>query len=389
MALATQCPQCLTIFRVANDQLKLRGGLVRCGSCKNVFNGNEYLVEAGISDGLYHPAPGSRALPPGTPAAGVPSPAVIPATTASPPADALPVVNTPAPIAPPAPAPAPPPPPVVTAPIPLVQEPKVFRSPDNPGYIPDLGAPLPTVDALTPDAFPLPSKPSAGEEDHQPPLPDDTASTSAGAPAAGAPADEPEAAADEEPESEAEAEPGPGLPALDDLDFVKKAEQRARVGHVTQIAMILLAAVMVPLLLLQATYYWRNQIAAGAPALRPMLNGMCATFNCTVGVPAQIDQLSLESNELQVVPPNQNIYALSLLLRNRSSSAQAWPAIELTLNNDDEKPVVRRVFRARDYLPGTTQIDNGIGAGSEQAVKLTFELDNALVSGYRIYLFYP
>ncbi|EJN05042.1 DUF3426 domain-containing protein [Herbaspirillum sp. YR522] len=381
MALATQCPQCLTIFRVANDQLKLRGGLVRCGSCKNVFNGNEYLVEAGISDGLYHPAPGSRALPPGIPPPAAPASIAMPATNASPGADALPVVNTPAPVEPPAPAPAPTPaptpasvPPVVTEPIPLVQEPKVFRSPDSPGYIPDLGAPLPGVDALAPDDFPLPSKPSADDEPRRSPqdgAPDDT------------PADEPGTATDAQPEPEAE----PAV--LDDLDFVKKAERRARVGHVTQIAMILLAAVMVPLLLLQATYYWRNQIATGAPMLRPMLNGMCATFNCTVGVPAEIDQLSLESNELQVVPPNQNIYALSLLLRNRSTSAQAWPAIELTLNNDDEKPVVRRVFRPRDYLPGSAQIDNGIGAGSEQAVKLTFELDNALVSGYRIYLFYP
>jgi predicted Zn finger-like uncharacterized protein len=384
MALATQCPQCLTIFRVANDQLKLRGGLVRCGSCKNVFNGNEFLVEAGISDGLYHPAPGSRALPPGAPVPIVMAPAM-----ATPAADTVPIVNTPAPIeAAPAPLPTPP---LVSEPIPLQREPKVFRSPDNPGYVPDLRATLPAADAGTPDDFPLPSKPSAPEDEGDV----DPGAASTDIPAAELPHDETdvltgsetETASETEPEPDPESEPEPA--PLDDLGFVKKAERRARVGHVTQIVMILLAAVMVPLLLLQATYYWRNQIAAGAPVLRPMLNGMCATFNCTVGVPAEIDQLSLESNELQVVPPNQNIYALSLLLRNRSTSDQAWPAIELTLNNDDEKPVVRRVFRPREYLPATQQIDNGIGAGSEQLVKLTFELDNALVSGYRIYLFYP
>jgi hypothetical protein len=69
-----------------------------------------------------------------------------------------------------------------------------------------------------------------------------------------------------------------------------------------------------------------------------------------VGLPTDIERLSLESNELQVVPPNQNVYALSLVMRNRAASAQAWPHIELTLNNDDEKAVVRRVFRPRDYL---------------------------------------
>jgi hypothetical protein len=120
-----------------------------------------------------------------------------------------------------------------------------------------------------------------------------------------------------------------------------------------------------------------------------MLNGMCAAFHCTVGLPAEIDRLSLESNELQVVPPNQNIYALSLVLRNRSDTPQAWPYIELTLNNDDEKPVVRRVFRPREYLAKPQQPDNGIAGESEQQIKLTFELNDVLVSGYHIYLFYP
>ncbi|MFA9275921.1 MAG: DUF3426 domain-containing protein [Candidatus Aquirickettsiella gammari] len=44
MALATQCPHCFTSFRVANDQLKLHAGLVRCGSCKQTFNGIEHLL---------------------------------------------------------------------------------------------------------------------------------------------------------------------------------------------------------------------------------------------------------------------------------------------------------------------------------------------------------
>ena len=44
MALATQCPHCHTTFRVAHDQLKLRAGLVRCGSCKEIFNGIDHLL---------------------------------------------------------------------------------------------------------------------------------------------------------------------------------------------------------------------------------------------------------------------------------------------------------------------------------------------------------
>ena len=44
MVLATRCPHCRTTFRVVQDQLKLRGGLVRCGACKEIFNGTENLL---------------------------------------------------------------------------------------------------------------------------------------------------------------------------------------------------------------------------------------------------------------------------------------------------------------------------------------------------------
>lgn len=43
MALATTCPQCKTSFKVVPDQLKLRRGLVRCGSCQHVFSGIDHL----------------------------------------------------------------------------------------------------------------------------------------------------------------------------------------------------------------------------------------------------------------------------------------------------------------------------------------------------------
>lgn len=45
MALATQCPHCHTTFRVASDQLKLRGGIVRCGSCQRIFDGSAHLID--------------------------------------------------------------------------------------------------------------------------------------------------------------------------------------------------------------------------------------------------------------------------------------------------------------------------------------------------------
>lgn len=44
MTLATRCPICEALFRVSPDQLRARGGQVRCGHCKAVFDGLAHLV---------------------------------------------------------------------------------------------------------------------------------------------------------------------------------------------------------------------------------------------------------------------------------------------------------------------------------------------------------
>ncbi len=43
--LATQCPHCGTQFRVTLAQLELRDGQVRCGNCREVFNGIDTVFE--------------------------------------------------------------------------------------------------------------------------------------------------------------------------------------------------------------------------------------------------------------------------------------------------------------------------------------------------------
>lgn len=55
-ALATRCPHCHTQFRVTPQQLALREGVVRCGACREVFNGTGHLSE---HESAFHPAHGS------------------------------------------------------------------------------------------------------------------------------------------------------------------------------------------------------------------------------------------------------------------------------------------------------------------------------------------
>ncbi len=57
--LATRCPHCQTSFRVTMAQLELRDGKVRCGACREVFNGIDHVFDQAASGEftLTPPAP--------------------------------------------------------------------------------------------------------------------------------------------------------------------------------------------------------------------------------------------------------------------------------------------------------------------------------------------
>jgi hypothetical protein len=171
--------------------------------------------------------------------------------------------------------------------------------------------------------------------------------------------------------------------------FVLAAQRRQRRARLRRILMMAASVILVFAGLGQGIYLERNRIALAAPALKPLLVAACQPLRCTVGLQRRIDQLSIESNELQAATPDQPALTLSLLLRNRADTALAWPDIELTLNDDDEKALIRRVFAPAEYPPADQAVEAGMAGNTEQPVKLTFTLTQAVASGYRVYLFYP
>ncbi len=93
MTLATRCPNCTTVFRVVQDQLRVSEGWVRCGRCSNVFNAAQHLVDPATGDarrapievhsGMAPPVPAPA--PPARPARAAPA---LPGSEVKPPAQA-------------------------------------------------------------------------------------------------------------------------------------------------------------------------------------------------------------------------------------------------------------------------------------------------------------
>ncbi len=421
MALATRCPHCQTTFRVASDQLKLRGGIVRCGTCQQVFDGNAALVDPE----LPLPAPGFKPEP---------EPDTTPEKLAEPDLDFAPAPDEPAEDIRYEPAPVPD---FIAAPDPdfdrepepepeddylsapedeYIDAPQPEEAPQlpKPGYVLDfdLSEPAEEDDALF-ELAPAEPEQLAPDPDHE--LDDDDY---------GADPDVNELSVAEAPDTsftsdiqgqssaldiehgplpllrqsavEAPPEPEPLIvkPAPepppepdDEPEFVRLARAQELAARRRRIVMGCGSALLVLILLVQGLTTFRNVLVAAFPGLKPMVAAGCAILRCKIELPAQIEALSIEKGELQSLGPN--TFEYTTVLRNESRLTQTWPHIELELNDADDKALVRRVFTPVQYLPSSVTPARGFAGGSEQAVKIHFELKQLTASGYRIAVFYP
>ena len=410
MALATKCPHCNTIFRVAADQLKLRGGIVRCGTCREVFDGNAALVDPAAASPFLTSGPGAAAPLSTTDPADNSLPSatddepiysldfdtsfdpfgILPATAqlkedhgdhieldldVSLPDEAL----ADAPVAAPVVAPVMTPAEVPEAPLPQPMAPFKRRQVDDapafatylrdsrrePNLEAEAAPALPAIDKVSLDK-PVPAR-------REPTLADHAFEALPAAPVAPEPAEEQDEAV---------------LPPADDEPaFVIQGRRREQSGKALRAAMAIGSVLLLLLLLLQVMTTFRNPLAAQFPQWKPTLVALCKLSGCQVDLPAQIEALSIEQGELQTL--KEHTFSYVSLLRNQSRSVQAWPSIELILNDANDKPLLRRVIAPRDYLPASIDVSQGFAARSEQTIKLYFALDQLTASGYHIAIFYP
>ncbi len=148
------------------------------------------------------------------------------------------------------------------------------------------------------------------------------------------------------------------------------------------------ALLLLLILLAQAAYFFRVDIAAQLPNLKPVLAGYCRMLKCSVPLPQHASLINIESSSIEADPANENQITLNALLRNRASYAQAFPNLELTLNDIQDQPLARRIFHPADYLPKTESESSGLLPNHELSVRLYLNTPNIKPSGYRLMLFY-
>lgn len=367
MALATKCPQCGALFRVVADQLKLRGGLVRCGQCRAVFDAIgslTYVDDAAltqsrtVSGAAQSTAPVSappveesgarQALGPSTTLRIAP---VAPATLAG---------NVPLRIELPKPPP---------------EEPALLRrrakaaareraeSGDDAAEATRPEDRVPTLVAATPDDGVAAPEPLAVE-----------AAAEVQAAEAASPA------ATTAPEQGADAEPPPS--------FMRPKRRASRGFSVVygggSVVLALLA-------LVQLAVIFRGELMIHWPQSRPALVDLCEIFGCSVNWPTRADQLAVIGTELQAIPGTDAL-ELTAVIRNRAGFRQALPAVEVTLTDARNAALARKVFTPADYLASagepSSRLQEGLGAGSDFTIRIYFEARGLAPAGFLVYPFY-
>lgn len=188
-----------------------------------------------------------------------------------------------------------------------------------------------------------------------------------------------------------EASPDPEFesrPDSSDISFLRQARvPETKHSFLMRAVWSLLSAALVVGLAGQIVLHERDRIAALRPDLRPWLQTICDRLNCSLSPWRKIEAIVIESSAFTRI--HGDSYRLSLTLKNMEAIPVALPALELTLTDTLDQPVIRRVL----ILSEIDGESGPVAAGSERPVSLTMSVHPPggadRFAGYRILAFYP
>ncbi len=173
----------------------------------------------------------------------------------------------------------------------------------------------------------------------------------------------------------------------EDVSFVRDARRKAFWRRpLVRGLLVVIALTLLSALGLQVGMHERNRLASLHPALKPWLVQLCEVAQCQVEVPQQIDSIVIDNSSFTRL--RGDLFRLGFVVRNTSGAAVAAPAVELTLTDTQEKPVIRRVLQPAELGASAVLAPRGEWSASLN-LGVSAGADNARVAGYRLLAFYP
>lgn len=369
MDLTTRCPNCGSTFSVSLEQLQLRKGFIRCNNCAHIFDGYEAVVPGGTQTSAAAPEsagplPHGNSAPVATPVGRAPSTSTIPSVVRQRSKRRPPQARESAPV-------------TVRARQPVAQfvpEPDPFTiSPAQTGGAARRTEPvISSIYTQRPKREGQAAEPRLGSKPIYAETNDDDLANEA---------------------IYADPRRGGAIAESEFLpDFMDVQRERSR-GFVRFFWGVLILAGLV-LLLGQAAYVYRAQIASEAPSLRPILERACVPLHCKVSYRRRIQLISimgssLRSNAKTADPqkyPDQ--MTLQVTLRNNDEGAQEWPVLTLDLVDFSGTVVAKKNLTPDVYL-SPDALQKPFAGKSEIVATVPITLNGIKINGFQLGKFFP
>lgn len=134
-----------------------------------------------------------------------------------------------------------------------------------------------------------------------------------------------------------------------------------------------LAGCALLLLTLAGEIAWAEQARwIGDARARAWLDPVCAKLGCRLPLRHDATTLQLLSRDIRPHPSVPGALIISATLRNDAAFAQAFPTVEISLSDLDEKRIAMRRFRPREYLGDARSLAAGLAPGA--STSLAFEV---------------
>ena len=398
MSYTTQCPSCQTRFKVSDAHLALAEGMVRCGRCSHVFHAPSHFDLSPASPKQPNVATSPKPFEPESFAGEdddfeleLPDFQPEPPPPAKQPQQAA-VANE----------------------FDLPDFDLMQKAPEQPLSWDDLDVPPePQPAAETPlpdwqDDFDRPSTPNASENNE-----DIAAFQRALAEALQQPArssggfnlveDTPasptipvtQTAAFSTTEAAPEKRPEPVFYREPELNINHRHEPEPPVENprsgamLANIAMALLAGIGIVLLLLQLAFINRTTVSAELPELRPAFLTVCAALNCEVPLPTERQLIRTEWSELSFVPQHDHLIQLDATLKNLAPYPQAFPMMEVSLKDAEDRVLIRKTLKPEQYLSAQALKKGQFDGNSELKIVTRMEVKEVKALGYSLLFYYP
>ncbi len=153
-----------------------------------------------------------------------------------------------------------------------------------------------------------------------------------------------------------------------------------------RLTLVAFSVFLIGLLCVQFLVHERDRLAASSPVAKQFLAGACTVLGCSVSPLRQIQSVVIDSSSF--VKVRGEVYRLQFTLKNSGPVEVAIPAMELTLTDLQDQPVVRKVLLPSDFGAKT----DTLSAGGELSAMLPLGAKlnaNERISGYRLLAFYP